>query len=139
MGALKMMVAPDVDARCRELATIPLLRDAHGRLLKRNFVHLDDLAEAILLALDNPITKAKLYNICMDEPVDYGTVAAHLKRTQGLDSIDVPSQFHSNWMDNSKARFEMGWRPAYDTGKLIDAAWAYRRPPGELRKIWYPG
>jgi nucleoside-diphosphate-sugar epimerase len=67
------------------------LRDAHGRPLKRNFVHVDDLVDAILAALDNPATRSKLYNIAMDEPVDTAAVAAHLKATQGLGSIDVPS------------------------------------------------
>ena len=66
----KTLVAPEVAERCRKEGTIPLLRDAHGRPLKRNFVHVDDLVDAILAALDNPATRGKLYNIAMDEPVD---------------------------------------------------------------------
>ena len=93
---------------------MPLLRDADGQPLKRNFVHVDDLVAAILAALDNPRAKRQLFNICMDRPVDYGEVAAYLKRTRGLDSIDIPSQFHSNWMDNSKAKFHSDWQPEYD-------------------------
>ena len=58
---------------------MPLLRDAHGRPLKRNFIHVEDLVAA-LAALDNPLTGNKLYNVCMDRPVDYGEVAAHLAR-----------------------------------------------------------
>ena len=50
----KTLVAPEVAERCRKEGTIPLLRDAHGRPLKRNFVHVDDLVDAILAALDNP-------------------------------------------------------------------------------------
>jgi hypothetical protein len=34
----------------------------------------------------------------VDEPVDTATVAAHLKTTQGLGSIDIPSAYHSNWL-----------------------------------------
>ncbi len=52
--------------------------------------------------------KRQLFNICMDRPVDYGEVAAYLARTRGLDSVDIPSQFHSNWMDNSKAKYLLG-------------------------------
>ena len=110
-----------------------------GRPLKRNFVHVDDLVEAILAALDNPATKGKLYNICMDEPVDYGEVAAYLKATRGLGSIDIPSAYHSNWLDNSRAKFDLGWRPKYDLPKLIEAAWTYERAPDDPRKVWYPG
>ena len=89
------------------------MRDAHGRPLKRNFVHVDDLVDAILAALDNPATKGKLYNIAMDEPVDYAAVAAHLKATQGLGSIDIPSAYHSNWLDNTRAKLDLNWRPRY--------------------------
>jgi hypothetical protein len=104
-----------------------LLRDAHGNPLKRNFVHVEDLVAAIPAALDNPLTGNKLYNICMDEPVDYGAVAAYLKETRGLDYLDIPSSYHSNWMDNSRAKFELEWRPRYGLARLIDAAWTYRR------------
>jgi nucleoside-diphosphate-sugar epimerase len=135
----KDLVAAEVAERCRRAGTVPLLRDAHGRPLKRNFVHVDDLVDAIFAALDNPVTSGRLYNICMNEPVDYGEVAAYLKASRGLDSIDIPSRYHSNWMDNSRARFELGWRPRYDLRRLVDAAWDYQRPPGDPRIVWYPG
>ena len=42
---------PKADAeRYAEKGTVPLLRDADGRPLKRNFVHVDDLVAAILAA-----------------------------------------------------------------------------------------
>jgi nucleoside-diphosphate-sugar epimerase len=133
------LVAPDVAKRCHAEGTVPLLRDARGNPLKRNFVHVDDLVDAILAALDNPAARSRLYNICMDEPVDYGAVAAYLKKTRGLDSIDIASNFHSNWLDNSRAKFELGWRPRYDLPRLIDAACAYQRDADDPRKVWYPG
>ena len=106
----------------------PLARRARAPL-KRNFVHVDDLVDAILAALDNPANKGKLYNIAMDEPVDYAAVAAHLKATQGLGSIDIPSAYHSKWLDNTRAKFDLNWRPRSDLAKLIDAAWTYKRAP----------
>jgi UDP-glucose 4-epimerase len=135
----KTMVESDVAQRCQRDGTTPLLRDIHGNPLKRNFVHVEDLVDAILAVLDNPVARGKLYNICMDEPVDYGTVAAYLKQTRGLGSLDIPSGYHSNWMDNSRAKFELGWRPRYDLRRLIDAAWAYQRAADDPRKVWYPG
>jgi UDP-glucose 4-epimerase len=42
-------------------------------------------------------------------------------------------------MDNSRAKFELGWRPRYDLARLINAAWTYRREPGDPGKVWYPG
>jgi UDP-glucose 4-epimerase len=133
-------LVPEADARrYHQSGTVPLLRDADGAPLKRNFVHVDDLCTAILKALDNPRAERQLYNISMNRPVDYGEVAAYLRRTRDLDSIDIPSRFHSTWLDNSKARFELGWEPEYDLEKLIDSAWTYERAPDDPRKVWYPG
>lgn len=135
----KKMVTPEVAERCRRDGTIPLLRDAHNRPLKRNFVHVTDLISAILAALGNPIARGKLYNIAMDEPVDYGAVASYLHETRNLPALDIPSRYHSNWLDNTLAKFELGWRPAYDLPALIEAAWTYRRAADDPRKVWYPG
>src|SRR6187200_992858 len=49
-----------------------LMLDGDGRPLLRNFVHVEDLVSAILLALDHPAARQQTFNICMDEPVDYG-------------------------------------------------------------------
>ena len=133
-----LVPAPDAKRYAAE-GRVPLLRDADGRPLKRNFVHVDDLVSAILSAIDNPRSARQLFNICMDRPVDYGAVAEHLRRTQSLDSVDVPSKFHSNWMDNSKAKHLLDWEPDYDLEMLIDSAWAYERSPNDPRIVWYPG
>jgi UDP-glucose 4-epimerase len=52
--AWNSLVAPEVAKRCQAEGRVPLLRDAHGNPLKRNFVHVEDLVAAILAALDNP-------------------------------------------------------------------------------------
>jgi nucleoside-diphosphate-sugar epimerase len=133
-------LVPEADAkRYAAKGTVPLLRDADGRPLKRNFVHVDDLVSAISAAIDNPRAKRQLFNICMDRPVDYGEVAGYLARTRGLDSVDIPSQFHSNWMDNSKAKYLLDWQPVYDLELLIDSAWTYERSQNDPRIVWYPG
>jgi UDP-glucose 4-epimerase len=48
--------------------------------------------------------QGQLFNICMDEPVDYGEVAAYLDKSRKLPSVEIPSRYHSNWMDNAKAK-----------------------------------
>lgn len=135
----KTLVSPDVAARCRAEGTVPRLLDAEGAPLKRNFVHVDDLVSAILTALEHPAAARRLYNIAMDEPVNYGELAEHLRATRGLASIDIPSRFHSTWLDNSRAKLELGWRPVYDLPALVDAAWDYVRAEDDPRRIWYPG
>ena len=118
---------------------MPLLLDAEQQPLKRNFVHVDDLVSAILAAIDNPRARGELFNICMDEPVDYGEVAGYLSETRKLPAVEIPSHFHSNWMDNAKAKLMLGWRPKYDLKSLIDSAWDYVRSANEPRRVWYPG
>jgi nucleoside-diphosphate-sugar epimerase len=133
-------LVPAADARrYAGNGTVPLLRDADGAPLKRNFVHVDDLVTAILAAIDNPRAKRQLFNICMDRPVDYGELAAYLAKTRGLGSVDIPSGYHSNWMDNSKARYLLDWAPEYDLERLVDSAWRYERAREDPRVIYYPG
>jgi UDP-glucose 4-epimerase len=133
-------LAPAGDAEhYHKTGTVPLLLDADGRPLKRNFVHADDLVAAMLAALGNPRAKHQLFNICMDRPVDYGEVAAYLKDTRNLPSVEIASDFHSNWMDNAKAKYFLDWQPRVDLPNLIDEAFEYQRSGDDPRKVWYPG
>jgi nucleoside-diphosphate-sugar epimerase len=118
---------------------VPVMQDAEGVPLKRNFVHLDDLVSAILCALDNPRARRHTFNICMDEPVDYGALGAYLAATRGMRPVGVRTQFHSTWLDNAKAKLLLGWRPRYDLQRMTDAAWDYRRAADDPRIVWYPG
>ncbi|MAU01990.1 MAG: UDP-glucose 4-epimerase [Anaerolineaceae bacterium] len=119
--------------------TIPIMLDPEGKPVKRNFVHVEDLVSAILLALDHPQARQQTFNICMDEPVDYLAVADYLAENYGLPAVPIKTPYHSTWLDNSKAKFLLGWRPDYDLPKLIDSAWAYMRAQDDPRKVWYPG
>ena len=133
------LVEPEEAADYERAGTIPVLCNPEGEAICRNFVHVSDLVSAILLALGNPAAAQETFNICMDEPVHYRKVAEHLARTRDLDNVDIGTEFHSTWLDNSKARFLLGWRPEYDLARLIDEAWDYERTPDDPRKIWYPG
>jgi nucleoside-diphosphate-sugar epimerase len=135
----KTMVPAEDVQRLRETGAVPILVEADGTPVKRNFVHVDDLVAAIGIALTAGVARQRLYNVSMDEPVDYAAVAEYLQRTRGLPSVRVPGPYVSNWMDNSRAKAELGWRPAYDLKKLIESAWAFVRPPDQPRRVWYPG
>jgi nucleoside-diphosphate-sugar epimerase len=132
-------VTPEQAKAYAAAGTVPVMLDPAGQPVQRNFVHVDDLAAAINAALDHPKAAGQTYNICMDEPVHYRQVAEYLARTRGLQSVDVPTPFHSTWLDNSKAKFHLGWRPQVDLATLIDRSWNYQRPADQPRKIWYPG
>jgi len=119
--------------------TIPVMLDPEGYPVKRNFIHVDDLVSALLLAIDQPQARQQLFNISMDEPVDYGEMTRYLTESRGLPSVEIKTRYHSTWLDNTKAKLLLGWRPEYDMKKMIDSAWDYQRAPNDPRKIWYPG
>jgi len=98
-----------------------------------------DLIEAILASLDHPRAHQQTFNISMDEPVDYQQVANYLKQTRGLPSAEVKTPFWSTWLDNTKTKFLLGWRPRFDLKRLIEEAWTYQRREDDPRKVWYPG
>ncbi len=126
-------------ARYRDGDWVPMMTDAEGHPLKRNFVHVEDLVAAILAALDNPAAFGELFNISMDEPVDYSHVASYLNRTRGYEAAEIATPYHSNWLSNAKARLCLNWRPKINLEALIDRAWNYKRGSNDPRKVWYPG
>jgi UDP-glucose 4-epimerase len=119
--------------------TVPLMLDPKGNPVDRNFVHVSDLVESIVLALDHPNARQQTFNICMDEPVNYRQVANYLNETHGLPSVAIGTPYWSTWLDNSKAKFLLGWRPRFDLKRLIDEAWSYERSDSDPRRVWYPG
>jgi nucleoside-diphosphate-sugar epimerase len=133
------LVGPANADRLAASGTVPVMLDPDGVPVKRNFVHVDDLSDAILLALDHPRARQQTFNVCMDEPVDYGRLAEHLRRTRGLSSTPIPTPYRSTWLDNTKAKFLLGWRPKYDLARMTDEAFDYVRPTDDPRKVWYPG
>ncbi len=133
------LVTPEDAKKYQRTQTTPLMVDATGQPVKRNFVHVEDLVSAILLALDNPQARQQLFNICMDEPIDYGELAAYLQETRQLPHVVIPTPYHSTWLDNSKAKFLLNWRPHYDLRRMVDSAWSYQRPADAPRIVWYPG
>ena len=133
------LVGPAKADELARLNTIPVMLDPDGKPVKRNFVHVEDLVSAILLALDHPNAFQQTFNISMDEPVDYREVARYLAEAYGFLSIDIPTPYFSTWLDNTKAKLRLGWQPVYTLQKMIDDAWAYQRAQDDPRKIWYPG
>jgi UDP-glucose 4-epimerase len=115
-----------------------LMFDANDQPILRGFVHVEDLVSAILIALSHPAARQQTFNIAMDEPVDYGKLGALLE-AMDVPTVRVKTDFVSNWLDNTKARFLLGWRPQYDLARLTAEAWAYERPQDDPRVVSYPG
>ena len=133
------LVGPERAAEYARTGTVPVMLDPDGAPVKRNFVHVDDLTAAIAIALDHPKARQQRFNVCMDEPVDYAELAAHLNASRGLPAVALRTPYRSTWLDNTKIKFLLGWRPRYDLQRMADAAWDYRRAPEDPRVVWYPG
>lgn len=117
----------------------PVILDVNGAKLRRNFIHVDDVVTAIIAALDNPAASQQLFNISMNEPVDYGAFGQYLEKTRNYQTVEIASPFFSNWLDNAKARLLLGWKPEVSLEELVERAWNYKRGENDPRKIWYPG
>jgi UDP-glucose 4-epimerase len=119
--------------------SVPVMLDPDGKPVKRNFVHVRDLVEAILVALDHPKARQQTFNICMDEPVDYKDMADYLRLTRQIPAVEIKTSYRSTWLDNTKAKFVLGWKPRFDLPRIIEEAWSYQRSSVDPRKVWYPG
>ena len=119
--------------------TVPVLLDATGESMRRNFVHINDLVDAIFMALDNPKAQQQTFNVCMDEPIDYRKVGDYLSVAYNYKTVDIESEYHSTWLDNNKAKSLLGWRPQYNMQRLIDEAFEYQRAENNPRIVWYSG
>ena len=135
----RQLVGPHKADEYVKLNAVPLMLDREGEPVKRNFVHVSDLIESMVLALDHPKARQQTFNICMDEPIDYRDLAAYLRETRGMPSVEIKTPYWSTWMDNSKAKFLLGWRSRFDLKQLVEEAWSYQRSEGDKRKVWYPG
>lgn len=102
---------------------IPLMLDINGNPMKRNIVHLNDLVSAICISLDHIEAKQQTFNISMDEPFNYRKAADYLLKTCKIKSVKMETKYHSTWLDNTKAKFLLGWRPEYGLEQMIDEAW----------------
>ena len=133
------LVGPEKAAEYVKTGAVPVMQDQAGVPVKRNFVHVEDLCAAILCAVDHPRARQQTFNVCMDEPVDYGQLGAYLAESRGLPTVPIQTPFRSTWLDNAKAKFLLGWRPVYDLKKMTDAAFSYARAANDPRIVWYPG
>ena len=133
------LVGPQSAGEYLKTNAVPLMLDPQGQPVKRNFVHVSDLVESMILALDHPKARQQTFNICMDEPVDYRQVAEYLHETRGYpfgrDQDTVLVNLAGQQQSEVPARMET----AFDLKRLIEEAWSYQRSDTDPRHVWYPG
>ena len=96
----------------------------------RDYVHVLDLAQAHLLALEQP--GSSIYNLGSGNGHSVKAVIDTVKRVTGKDfpveyaprRLGDPARLIS---DSTKARTLLGWKPAYeDLGEIVRSAWEWR-------------
>ena len=73
---------------------------------------------AALGALQDPTVGKREEQVFLGR--DYGELGAYLKKTRGLPSVEIRTPYRSTWLDNSKAKFLLGWRPRYDLARMTE-------------------
>ena len=95
---------------------VPVMLDPDGKPVKRNFVHVDDLVGGDPAWRSTIRARAKqTFNVCMDEPVDYGELGAYLAKTRGSPrcrSDAVPLDLARQHQGQVPARLAAALRPA---------------------------
>jgi dTDP-L-rhamnose 4-epimerase len=98
----------------------------------RDFVFVDDVVEATVLAIEHPAAANEVFNVGTGRPISVAAVAQTLSR---LLDADVPikvsgnyrlGDIRHNYADMTKIRTLLGFQPAYDfeAGIAEFAAWA---------------
>ena len=107
----------------------------------REFLHVDDLAQAVLFALENVLPEY-LYNVGTGTDVSIKNLAKIIQETTGhrgdiIWDASKPDGTPRKWMDSSKMR-ALGWQPTYSLSQGIMQTYAwFNRQLDEQKTIKY--
>lgn len=85
----------------------------------RDFIYIDDVVNAWLLALNNPVTYGKTYNLATGKKTLIGTLVEEEIRSFGFDPLTYPVKYEGNtpadqfglYADISRIRKDLNWEP----------------------------
>lgn len=104
------------------------LRHPNGKPMVRHIVAVQDCVQSVLLALRCEGIEGETFNIAMAEPFDYAEAADYAADCLGIGVLSLIDPIgHDFWIDITKARHRLGYRPRYDIRSLIDSAVMFRR------------
>ncbi|MBI5148649.1 NAD-dependent epimerase/dehydratase family protein [Candidatus Pacearchaeota archaeon] len=85
----------------------------------RDFIFVDDIVDAILLAIKNDNTKDKIFNIGTEKLISVNEIFANLKRIYGIDINpeyleERRGEVKKIYLSNSRAKEQLDWHPKTD-------------------------
>jgi len=102
---------------------VPILVNGSGIPYRRHIVHIDDVVQAWLLAIGNPVAVGQTFHIAAPSAFSYDQAARYLSQKTGVPTTElVVPGCHSFEIDISRARSILGYRPAHDIYATIDMA-----------------
>jgi len=96
---------------------------AGGLPIRRTTVSFNDVVQAWLLAVGNPIARNEVFNV-VHPAWDFRVVGKWLAKRLGVSAERVKLDAHSWDMDTTKIRTMLGWRPTDDVFSMLEEALA---------------
>ncbi|HYM12721.1 MAG TPA: UDP-glucose 4-epimerase GalE [Bryobacterales bacterium] len=121
-------------AAAGETASVPVLGDDYptpdGTCI-RDYIHVEDLADAHILALDAPAKASGAYNVATGQGHSVREVIEAARRITGRPIRETirprrPGDPPKLVADASKMQQTLGWRARHDLDSVIESAWAFK-------------
>jgi UDP-glucose 4-epimerase len=97
----------------------------------RDYVHVEDLADAHILTLEAPAEQSGAYNVATGRGYSVREVIEAARRVTGCEIRQKiaprrPGDPAELVADAAKIRRAMGWRPRHDLDSILGSAWAFK-------------
>jgi UDP-glucose-4-epimerase GalE len=106
----------------------------------RDYIHVDDLADAHLRALDYLAAggATRAFNLGTGTGSSVREVLTAAERAAGrpVPAVEAPRRAGDPvglWADHSRARSELGWNPRYDLDDIVTSAWHWHKTTMDVR------
>jgi nucleoside-diphosphate-sugar epimerase len=101
----------------------------------RTYTYAADFAEAVILSISRPEAEKGVFNVAGDDCVSMSELAREVIRVTGSDSpvvhLEAPASGRRLFIDNSKLKEVLGFKPGYSIAKGLDTTCAWlRENPG---------
>lgn len=101
----------------------------------RDYVHVEDLARAHILALDKLAKddfSCEVYNVGVGEGYSVREVIQMVKEVSGVDfPVEIATRRPGDWTeayaDSSKIQKELGWEPQYGLREIVESAYLWHK------------